>query len=116
MILLTQTFDRLPDEKYFAIRLLFNESCPVRYQPPYFQDATYAKPSSITVNQGYIGLEIGQMNAYNNCVKMNILVETCKMENCHSIDPFDLVDKQIDQFEAVPSCNIDLDEYLDDQI
>lgn len=114
LILLTQTFDRLPDEKYFAIRLLFNESCPVRYQPPYFQDATYAKPSSITVNQGYIGLEIGQMNAYNNCVKMNILVETCKMENCHSIDPFDLVDKQIDQFEAVPSCNIDLDEYLDD--
>ena len=45
---------------------------------------------------------------------MNILVETCKLENCHSIDPFDLVDKQIDQFEAVPSCNIDLDEYLDD--
>ena len=54
------------------------------------------------------------MNALQQLCQMNILVETCKLENCHSIDPFDLVDKQIDQFEAVPSCNIDLDEYLDD--
>lgn len=113
LILLTQTFDRLPDKKYFAIRLLFNESCPVLYQPPYFQDTTYAKPSSITVEQEYSGLEIGQINAYTNCVKMNILVETCKMENCNSIDPFDLVDKQKYQCEALSSCDVDLDEYLD---
>ncbi|KAK9469401.1 HORMA domain-containing protein [Lipomyces arxii] len=38
-IMLTQTLPPLPDDRYLTIRLLFDDSCPLDYQPPGFKDA-----------------------------------------------------------------------------
>jgi meiosis-specific protein HOP1 len=39
-IIITQGLNPLPDKKFVTMRLLFNDSCPKKYQPECFKDAS----------------------------------------------------------------------------
>lgn len=39
-IIITQSLEPLPEQKYMSMRMLFNETCPKEYQPPFFMDAS----------------------------------------------------------------------------
>lgn len=45
-IIITQSLEPLPEERNVSMRMLFNESCPKDYQPPFFKDAS-DEPSAI---------------------------------------------------------------------
>lgn len=91
LIVLTQTLDTPTRGKFFTIRLLFNEACPPKYQPPFFQDATFLEPNIIRLEADSQGLEIGFLKTSEGSAQINVLVAKRNSDNCVDVDPFDLL-------------------------
>ncbi len=47
-ILITQSLQPLPDKKFLSMHMLFNDNCPLDYQPPHFKDASDEKTPFFT--------------------------------------------------------------------
>lgn len=120
LLILTQSLDPLPDEKYFSIRLMFNENCPADYQPPFFQDCSNDAPAVVQVEpvvaQNTSKFQIGSVNTGKNRVKVNVLCKPSNPSvNLFPIDPFDIVDGIENAKEEVPSCSLQLDKFFENE-
>lgn len=118
LIVLTQSLDPLPDEKYISIRLMFNDKCPSDYQPPYFQDCTNSDPAVIQVEKKADNddsrFEIGFVNTGKNKVKLNVLCAPSDTSvPTTTLDPFDIVDGIGTDVEDLPSCSLHLDDFFE---
>ncbi|KAH3681541.1 hypothetical protein WICPIJ_007494, partial [Wickerhamomyces pijperi] len=99
LIILTQSMDSYPEasKKYISMRLLFNDSCPADYQPPYFKDASTKKPVVVRGNVDGMGedrFSLGHVKTGRHGVCVNILTEAAVCDEEHpeaftDLDPFD---------------------------
>ncbi|SSD61890.1 uncharacterized protein SCODWIG_03651 [Saccharomycodes ludwigii] len=91
-IILTQSLDPLPDKKYLSMRLLFNDNCPVDFQPDFFKDASFdsvvPKIGISTKNK----LNIGKIDTSQHKVALQVL---------STINENDLLVKKIDPFDLL---------------
>ncbi|EGW34711.1 uncharacterized protein SPAPADRAFT_145081 [Spathaspora passalidarum NRRL Y-27907] len=117
LLILTQSLDPLPEDKYISIRLLYNDSCPMSYQPPYFEDGT-TQPLSVQVGEKNGIVEIGTLQTGKNNVKVNVFVNASNETASIRIDPLELFDGQIESIDDLtilpsPPLSLNLGEYLD---
>ncbi|KAL6453717.1 HOP1 Meiosis-specific protein HOP1 [Candida maltosa Xu316] len=113
LIIMTQSLDLVSEKRFFTIRLLFNDTCPADYQPPYFQDASYLEPNVIKIEADSQGLEIGNLDTGRDQVKVHMLIEKKNSVNVVSIDPLDLLAEGRNYFEEIPASSLHLGEYLE---
>ncbi|KAH3673645.1 hypothetical protein WICMUC_003548 [Wickerhamomyces mucosus] len=92
-IIITQSLDPLPEEKFMTMRLLFNENCPVDYQPPYFMDASSQPAARIKTKIGSSEkYSVGALNTGHHGVQLSVISTSKDIEEhgpYDEIDPFD---------------------------
>lgn len=112
LIVMTQSFDMLPREKTVLIKLLFNDSCPKEYQPPYFEDATDSPPITIKVDKQFGINDLGSVNTGRNQVRLSVLVADKNGVNSTNVDPFDVFTDSDESIGDVPASSLHLDSFL----
>lgn len=103
-IIITQSLDPLPKERYLTMRLLFNDHAPANYQPQFFKDASLEPVTTIKVpsNTDMDTVSIGSLNTPYHTLGLRVLslvdVETEERENPNTkaVDPFNLLDEPVD--------------------
>ncbi|KAK6880931.1 Meiosis-specific protein HOP1 [Candida tropicalis] len=110
LIVLTQTLETPRKQRYFTIRLLYNETCPSEYQPPYFQDATLLEPNVIRLEADSQGIAIGTLQTGECKSSINVLVEKRNSNTCVDVDPFDLLADDYNGFDDSPLSTLHLSE------
>ncbi|CAR21231.1 Hop1p [Lachancea thermotolerans CBS 6340] len=98
-IIITQSLEPLPEKRFLTMRLLFNENAPPEYQPQYFRDATYDKPSIIKIPKSadLDTYSVGSIDTKFHEVSLKVLsvVESTNDASpvpTRDIDPFSLVE------------------------
>lgn len=109
-IIITQTLEPLPDEKFLNLRLLFNENVEQDYQPLLFKDATFQSRATIKIprsldvdtfnvgnlNTGYHGCELSILSACQNLSNNKDMSDIESMEDFQEVDPFQqIIDRDI---------------------
>ncbi|KAI5966149.1 uncharacterized protein KGF55_000458 [Candida pseudojiufengensis] len=128
LILLTQSFNNLPKKKEISIRLLFNDSCPKDYQPPYFQDASDLPPNLIKIDdeeedENENINDLGSVKTGKHDINLRVFVESKKSNeiNQKTIDPFtlfinddeyDFDVNQLEPLDDIPPSSLRLDSYM----
>ncbi|RCK61048.1 Meiosis-specific protein HOP1 [Candida viswanathii] len=112
LIVLTQTLDTPTSQRFFTIRLLFNESCPPEYQPPFFQDASLIEPNVIRLEADSQGLQIGTLDTGESRASINVLVEKRSSDSYVDVDPFDLLADDYASFEDDSLNSLHLGDFL----
>lgn len=94
-IIITQSLEPLPEEKYISMRMLFNDKCPKDYQPPYFKDASsepsvfLKAPKNTTVDE----YSAGSINTSFHNIQLKVLSRPVLISNedeIIEIDPFEV--------------------------
>ncbi|WLF77648.1 hypothetical protein PVL30_001365 [Lodderomyces elongisporus] len=104
LIVLSQSFDFLPPEKFVSIRLLFNENCPDDYQPQFFQDASMLPAVTLRVDNENQMSDLGEIDTGKNQVKLNVFADSKSAHSVLVVDPFDFIDDGIDNSDASGTC------------
>ncbi|KAI3405338.2 hypothetical protein KGF56_001835 [Candida oxycetoniae] len=115
LIVMSQSFDFLPNEKHLSIKLLFNNSCPESYQPSYFKDASDLSPSTLKVDTENRLSDLGRVNTGKNQVKLNVFVEDkTTTTDTTVVDPFDYFDDTLVDplHQDIPASSLHLDTFL----
>lgn len=92
-IIITQSLEPLPEHKYMSMRMLFNESCPKDYQPPFFMDAS-SEPSALLKAPRDSTIEkhsAGTLNTSFHNIQLKVLsrpVLIAEDDEVVEIDPF----------------------------
>lgn len=100
-IIITQSLEPLPDEKYLNMRLLFNENVEQDYQPTLFKDATFQPRATIKIpksldldslnvgqiNTGYHGCNLSILSSCQNVNKNYDMSDNELLEDLQEIDP-----------------------------
>lgn len=98
LIVLTQTFCPLPEQKHISVRLLFNEKCPKDYQPPFFKDASNLESPTIAIDQENSKDDIGSVNTGYNSISIKVLSNVGQtLVDPITIDPFELFENELAQ-------------------
>lgn len=69
-IIITQSLEPLPDEKFLSMRLLFNDNVDPNYQPLLFKDATFEPRATIKISRNLENdsFDVGKLNTgYHRC-------------------------------------------------
>ncbi|RLV92716.1 Meiosis-specific protein HOP1 [Spathaspora sp. JA1] len=116
LLVLTQSLDPLPQEKHISIRLMYNDNCPISYQPPFFKDGSCMNPLFVEVDKKNKIIEIGSVKTGKNDVCLNVFVKGTG--STVSIDPFDAFENGATTVEDIalppsPPLSLDLGNYLD---
>ncbi|AMD20111.1 HCL040Cp [Eremothecium sinecaudum] len=98
-IIITQSLDPLPRERYLTMRLLFNDSAPADYQPEFFKDASLepAATIKIPISTDMDTVSVGSLNTLHHTVGLKVLSlvdidpQECENPNIKAVDPFKLV-------------------------
>lgn len=86
LIVLTQTFPTLPPEKYVSLRMLYSDSCPASFHPPFFHDATLHLIPKITLGNGD---NIGSLETGSGTIDIQVLSSIgIGLNTRHNVDPF----------------------------
>jgi len=94
-IIITQSLEPLPDNKFMAMRLLFNDKCPKEYQPPFFRDAS-ADPIAFLKAPKKSNVEkysAGSVNTSYHDIQLKVLsrpVLIAEENEIIEIDPFEV--------------------------
>lgn len=77
-IIITQSLEPLPEEKFLSMRLLFNENVNPTYQPNLFKDATFQPRPTIKVARSLENnlFNVGKLNTGHHNCKLAVL-STC---------------------------------------
>ncbi|CAK9438789.1 uncharacterized protein LODBEIA_P30130 [Lodderomyces beijingensis] len=128
LLVLTQSFDLLPRNKSIFIKLLFNESCPVDYQPDGFKDISLDAATTVKVCKGDQSTSLGEIDTGRNQIQLNVFVADKGTGDAVEVDPFDFVKQtaEVNNHEGhhdnghdededigdVPASSLHLDTYL----
>lgn len=109
-IIITQSLEPLPDEKYLNMRLLFNENVEQDYQPMLFKDATFQPRATIKIQRSLDPdlSNVGQLNTgYHGC-KLSILSSCQNVNKNQDISDIKCSDdfQEIDPLQQVIDCYI----------
>ncbi|CAI5757672.1 unnamed protein product [Candida verbasci] len=85
LLLVTQTFKTIKDDKNIMVRLLFTDDCPSNYQPPFFQETKESTTIKVLKKESHF--EVGSINIPETYVDAYVFVSTTKPEFIE-IDPF----------------------------
>lgn len=106
LIVLTQTFDTLPEEKFISLRLLYNDSCPNTFEPLFFEDATLKLKPRIVVSDGTVN--IGSLDTGINSIDIKVLTSIGRAPNyLIKVDPFDILNKH--KLHQEETCNFQIE-------
>ena len=113
LIVLTQTFDTLPEEKFISLRLLYNDSCPNTFEPLFFEDATLKlKPRIVVSGEAE---NIGSLDTGINSVDIKVLTNIgTAPNNLVKVDPFDTLHEQ--NLHQEETCNYQIEFPTDSEV
>ncbi|AGO11232.1 AaceriACL029Wp [[Ashbya] aceris (nom. inval.)] len=103
-IIITQSLDPLPKERYLSMRLLFNDNAPPDYQPQFFRDASMEPKTTIKVpdHMDMDAVSVGCLDTHHHTMAIKVLslvdVDAQAREelNARAIDPFELVNQPVE--------------------
>ncbi|CCH44262.1 Meiosis-specific protein HOP1 [Wickerhamomyces ciferrii] len=106
-IIITQSLEPLPEEKFMTMRMLFNESTPKDYQPPYFMDAGSVPNAVLRVPNGTNAdkYAAGSVNTSHHDIKLKVLSRPIVLpenDELVEIDPFESQRFKTPKLNTVP--------------
>lgn len=100
-IIITQSLEPLPDEKFLSMRLLFNDNVDPNYQPVLFKDATFEPRATIKISRSLENdsFDVGKLNTgYHKC-QLAVLSSCQNINKTH--DENDDDDIEINDYQEV---------------
>ncbi|CAL9730860.1 meiosis-specific protein Hop1p [Monosporozyma unispora] len=94
-IIITQSLEPLPDEKFLSMKLLFNDNVDPKYQPPLFKDATFEPRATIKIPRDVESdsFDVGKLNTgYHQC--QLAVLSTCQNMTKNQDEDFEMEDYQ----------------------
>ncbi|CDK24666.1 unnamed protein product [Kuraishia capsulata CBS 1993] len=101
LILSTQELPEPPKHKSLSMRLLFNESCPPRYQPRFFMDASENPPATIKLKtsnaakSNSIGNIKAKFHNFEAWILHSVGIDDARSGQASNVNIFDFIDSNI---------------------
>ncbi|AET41322.1 Hop1p Ecym_8026 [Eremothecium cymbalariae DBVPG len=103
-IIITQSLDPLPRERYLTMRLLFNDTTPAEYQPRFFKEASLDPKPTIKIpdSTDMDTVSVGVLNTHHHKLGIKVLslvdmdIQERENPNTKTVDPFELLNQPIE--------------------